>query len=58
MITPLEIHRASRRWHCGWLVAWTRLRYQREFWQARPDADPAARSWEAADTDVPSQRRA
>jgi hypothetical protein len=34
MISPMEIHRASRRWKCGWFVAWTRLRCRREYWSS------------------------
>jgi hypothetical protein len=39
MITPAEIHRASRRWRCSWLVAWTRLRCRREYWRSHVRSD-------------------
>jgi hypothetical protein len=39
MITPLEIHRASRRWGCGWFVAWTRLRCRQDYWASHTPVD-------------------
>jgi hypothetical protein len=43
MISPLEIHRASRHWGCGWLVAWTRLRCRQEYWASHSPATEASR---------------
>lgn len=45
MISLSEVRRAKHEWHCGWFVAWSRLRCRGAYWSERemPRAEaPAA----------------